>query len=447
MTGFLGKLGAFTGAHWPWLTGGAILAVALILIMVFGARSPAAGSRLLAPWRWYAAHRGARRFTVNALGVALVIWFAQTFALWVQPSLTPDMLFTPPVVGPQGVDVAMVEQRRLEDTVTYTGAVQPDEDVVLYARVNGFVKALKVYPGDRVKKGEVLATLETSELEPELEHARAELSFREAEFKRDQGLFQSGVISASAFDDSRRQYEIARAKVKLQETLIGYATLRAPMDGVVSERQVYPGDFVKKGTPLLKIDRLDTVRIQFQVAEKDLSWFKPGTTVYLRFPQLPPERIRATFADLVVAANGDTEVKTDELPRLKTEIAAVFPAEDPKTRTGTVEVRLPNPGGLLKTDSYATGELVRRQVDDALVVPATALTPMPEGKPVVYVGPAFSDEGGAERREVRIGLRTDDYVQILEGVKPGEAVITRGNRVVTDGQTVRVVRRTGGGTF
>ncbi|HIN91249.1 MAG TPA: hypothetical protein EYM99_00325 [Alphaproteobacteria bacterium] len=98
----------------------------------------------------------------------------------------------------------------------------------------------------------------------------------------------------------------------------------------------------------------------------------------------------------------------------------------------------------MKTNTYVVAELVKRRVEQAVVIPVAALTPVPELGTVVFVGPAFSEEGPAELRQVKIGLRAGREVQILDGVMPNEFVVTLGNRILTDGQTVRVVHREGG---
>jgi len=437
MSGFFHTLVDLVQEHWFWLLIGVALSVLLWLTIRIGG-----GGSLPAPFRRYAESRALRRLTVNILGVALIIWFAKTFALWVQPTLTPDMLFTLPVVGPQGVNVSMVEKRSLEDRVTYTGNVRPYEEIMVYARIDGYVEKLKVYPGDRVKKGELLVLLETSEIEPRIKHTLADMTFWKGELKRDHELFETGAIGHSQFDRSRQQYAVAKAKYDLIKTQRDYSTIRAMIDGWISERHVYRGVYVKKGTPLLKIDQLDQVRIQFEVAEKDLQWIHPGTTVYLRFPQLNTSLIRKTFANRIIEL--DTNDDPDSVPLLRSEVTAVFPVVDPKTRTGTVEVLLFNPGYILKTNTYVVAELVKRRVEQAVVIPVAALTPVPELGTVVFVGPAFSEEGPAELRQVKIGLRAGREVQILDGVMPNEFVVTLGNRILTDGQTVRVVHREGG---
>ncbi|MCZ6563008.1 MAG: hypothetical protein O6948_08830, partial [Deltaproteobacteria bacterium] len=109
-----------------------------------------------------------------------------------------------------------------------------------------------------------------------------------------------------------------------------------------------------------------------------------------------------------------------------------------------VEVRLPNPGAVFKSNTYVVGDFYRAHAKKAVRVPRSALITLPGGKTVVFVGPAFADQGPAEAREVQVGVRGKRFVQILEGVKPGEFVIYEGNRGLTDGENVMVVRREGG---
>jgi len=361
------------------------------------------------------------------------------------------MLFTPPVVGPQAVKVAMVEEGAVSDKARYTGTVRPYEDAVVYARVEGYVKALNVYPGDRVIKGQILMTIETSVLKPRLQHARADEAFWKAEYERDQKLFEVGAISESSFDKTRQHFEVAQAKVKLIKTQIGYAAIRSPLDGWVSERKVYEGVYVKKGMPVLQVDRLDRIRIQFDVAEKDLFHFHKGTTVYMHFPQIAPGIIRKTFSHFLWSPQGpqtdSPEISAASQAKqalVRGEVAVVFPAEDRTSRTGVVEVHLPNPGGVLKSNTYVVGDLVVSHAEKAIKIPRSALTSLPGGKRVVFLGPAFSDQGAAEMREVKLGVRSRKYVQILEGINPGEFVIYEGNRSLTDGENVMVLHREGG---
>lgn len=391
----------------------------------------------LVVWRLVKGGLGIRRAVINVVGVALVVWGAQWFADWVKPSLTAQDLFTPPVVGPQAVKALFVEQKTIERWATYTGAVHPYERVVLRARTDGFVQEVSVYPGDRVEEGQVVVRQETSELEPRLAEAMAQLRYLQAEFKRDERLVKTGAIAPSQYDLSLKQLQATQAAVELLKTEIGYATVRAPSDGWVSKRVVDPGQYVRKGDHLLAYDRLARVRIRFDVAVQDLVHIAPGTEVVLEFPEVPAERLASTeFASTLEPGYRTAAIRA--------KVTSVFPSADERTRLGVVEVVIPNPDLILRSNAYVIAHVVTGRAENAWVVPQAALTPMPGGKTVVFLAPAFADQGAAEMREVKIGLRNGREAQILEGLSEPGFVVVAGNRSLREGETVMVTAREGG---
>ncbi len=403
-----------------------------LLALVIGAPLAA-----LVIWRLIRGGIGVRRAVINVVGIGLVVWGTLWFADWVQPSLTSEDLFTLPVVGPQAVKVVLVKQKTIERTATYTGSVHPYERVMLRARTDGFVKEISGYPGDHVDKGQILVRLETSEIAPRLAKARAELRFLRAELKRDERLFTGGAIPVSAIELSRSKEQVAAATIELLETEIGYATVRAPSDGWVSRRAVDPGQYVRKGQHLLAYVRLTKVRVRFDVAIQDLVHLKPGSTVILEFPEIPPARIAgASLAERLLEGYKDAAIRTA--------VTSVFPSADEKSRLGIVEVVIDNPDLVLKPNIYVIGHFVTGRADNAWVVPERALTPMPGGKTVIFIAPAFSDQGEAEMREVKVGLRTGREAQILDGISEPIFVVVAGNRSLTSGETVMVITREGG---
>ena len=388
-------------------------------------------------WRLIKGGLGVRRAVINVVGAGLVLWGTLWFADWVQPSLTSEDLFTPPVVGPQAVKVALATQKTLERTATYTGTVHPYERVVLQARTSGFVEEVAAYPGDYIEAGQIMVELETTELEPRLQKALAEHRFHRAELKRDRKLFKAGAISPSAIELSRSKERVAAAIAELRKTEIGYATVRAPSDGWVSKRAVDPGQYVQKGQHLLAYDRLAEVRIRFDVAIQDLASISRGSEVVIEFPEIPAKRASsAGWADRLVDGYPN--------PAVRANVTSVFPSADERSRLGVVEVMIPNPDLLLKSNAYVIGHFVTDRATDAWVVPERALTPMPGGKTVIFVAPAFADQGEAEMREVRVGLRNGKEAQILEGLEEPAYVVIAGNRNLTNGETVMVIAREGG---
>ena len=388
-------------------------------------------------WRLIKGGLAVRRAVVNVAGIGLVVWGTLWFVEWVQPSLTSDDLFVAPVIGPQPVKVAFVNQKTLVKTATYTGTAHPYERVSIRARSSGFVERVSVYPGDPVKAGDVLAKLESTELAPRLEHAQAELRYLRAELKRDKGLFKRGSIPAATLDLSRSKEQVATARTKLLKTEIGFATVKAPSDGWTSERMVDPGQFVQKGQAILAYDRLAKVRLQFGVAEQDIALITQGSDVVLEFPQLPRTKARSSQWK-------DHLLEGYKNPAIEAQVSAVFPRLDSKSRLGVVEVLVDNPDLIVRSNAYVIGHFVIARAEDAWVVPERALTPMPEGKTVIFLGPVFSDQGEVEMREVRVGLRNGREAQILEGLEESASVVYVGNRSLTDGENVMVIHREGG---
>ena len=392
---------------------------------------------LLLIWRLIRGGLGIRRTVVNVVGIALVAWGTLWFADWVQPSLTAEDLFTPPVVGPQAVKAVFAGQGTIERTVTYTGAVHPYERVILQARTDGFVEDVAVYPGDPVAAGQLVVRIETSELEPKLQMARAELRFLQAEMKRDERLVQSGTVSPVVLELSQSKESVAAANVKLLETQINYAQVRAPSDGWVSRRVVDAGQYVRKGDHLVAYDRLSKVRIRFDVAVQDLVTVSLGSEIILEFPEIRAEQVAGTeWADR--QAEGYSSVA------IRAKVTSVFPAVDEKTRLGIIEVIIPNSNLLLKSNAYVVGHLVTERAEDAWIVPERALTPMADGTTVIFLAPPFADQGEAEMREVRVGIRNGKEAQILEGLEEPAYVIVAGNRSLVSGETVMVIAREGG---
>jgi RND family efflux transporter MFP subunit len=388
-------------------------------------------------WRLIKGGLGIRRAAINVVGISLVIWGTLWFADWVKPTLTTRNLFTPPVVGPQAVRAVFVEQKALERKATYTGTVGPYESVVLQARIDGFVREIAAYPGDNVEAGQVVVKLETSELEPQLEMARAELRFLRADLARREPLFDTGAISAAVVELAQSKEQVAAANVELLETKVGYATVSAPSDGIVSRRAVDPGQYVRTGDHLIAYDRLAQVRIRFDVALQDLVYIDVGTDVILEFPEIPTGRMVGTDWESRQLDNFTTTA-------IRATVTSVFPTVDQNTRLGVVEILIPNPDQILKSNTYVIGQFITERANEAWVVPVRALTSMPDGNTVIFLAPAFSDQGEAEMREVTVGLRNGREAQILEGLEGPAYVIVAGNRSLSVGETVMVIAREGG---
>ena len=457
--------------NWLLIILGLLLAVTLVFLLMLGRRGqPITVARGNSYFKWlhafqqfYLSRLALRQWTVNIIGAILILWFAQSFSVWIQPALTPADIFPPPFSGPKAVRIQMVDTGPVVRTATYTGVVEPYERNEVFARVDGFVEQLPVHEGDWVRKGSLLSRLDISNLESQLRKMVADSTYRHAEWVRAKALYAESAISASNLDNARKMHETASAAVGQIRTQISYASIRAKISGWIVERRVYSGQYVHKGEKILRVDRLDSIRVKFNVSERDLAFIHKEDRVWIEFPQVPmlafdvevwkgqiqPSGGKESFLEPATSSTkesprpGSPEKYPNEIPGLWAEVAVVYQAEDPITHTGTVEIQLPNPGTLLKSGAYVVGHFAVERVEAAVRVPSRAIIQKPDGVEVVYLGPAFADEGAAEIRDVIVGLRADAYSQILSGLEPSEFVIYSGQRNLVDGQLVSVVHRVG----
>ena len=203
----------------------------------------------------------------------------------------------------------------------------------------------------------------------------------------------------------------AQEEVKNRQVILSYTDVYAPITGSVTKRHVYAGTLLKPGMPIVTIADASRMRVQVKVAENDIPSVRVGTEARIKFPSLP---------------NPHNEHRA--------RVSTVFPKLDPATRTGTVEMVIENPKGLIKADMYAIVDLILERRQRAITIPRLAVVEV-EGKPTV-----FTVEGTiAKANEVKLGLTEGEKIEVIEGIKEGDMVIYKGNRGLVDGQEVAVI--------
>ena len=325
------------------------------------------------------------------------------------------------------VTTAPVEMRELARTVLVSGAVAPVEEMQLGVEVSGLrVTDLLVDVGQQVRRGQVLLRLDRRMLDSELQQAEAAL--REAEagaalaranLARGENLARERYISAGQLDElraARTQSEArvgtARAGRDAAALRRSFAELRAPADGIVSKRLVQPGQVVAAGGELLRLIRDGRLEWRAELPVAQLSAVTPGDRIALRGP-----------AGAVVEGR----------------VRAVSPGVDAATRTGTVYADLPDPKGLA-AGAYLEGRIDTGRARVATV--PTAAVVLRDGFATLYTVEAKDAARVARARRVRTGARDGGHVELLDGPKPGQAVVVTGAGFLADGDVVRVVPAT-----
>lgn len=304
------------------------------------------------------------------------------------------------------VEAVRVKKARLERRVAVGARVVPRAEHTVGARIPGRVAEVPVEEGERVGKGQLLARLEDAEIRIQLDLARLQADTAASVYGRMDRLYAEGGISHQQWEQARLQLAQARAALDNLREQLGYTRILSPVDGVLLERRVDPGEQVAPGAPLFTVADVSVLFAEGQVGEAEARFLRPGL----------PARIWA-----------GTSPQTGQVDSLS-------PAADPRTRSVTVKVRLP--GGLSPPlGSYAQVEIPVASAE-APVIPLEALAER-SGRRGVFVA-----EGGVARfREVVLGLDDGRRAEVLSGVREGEAVIVTGLHRLEDGSRVEATLR------
>ena len=306
----------------------------------------------------------------------------------------------PGALAAVAVEVARVAVVRIEDDAQSVGSLRSRQGVMLRPEVSGRIARLGFGDGQRVRRGQLLVQLDDTLQRAQLQQAQAQASIARTNLQRNRELLAQDFVSASAVDQSAAALEVAEAQVALARAQLERMRIVAPFDGVAGIAAVNLGDYVKDGADLVNIEDASSMSADFRLPERYLARLKPGQPV---------------------------EVQVDALPgrSFQGRIDAVDSQVDADGRSLLVRARLPNPKGELKAGMFARARTVFAVREQALVVPEEALVPQ-GGKQ--YLIKVVDGAGGkvSQRIEARIGVRLPGRAEILEGLAPGDLVVTAG---------------------
>ncbi|MFQ5618065.1 MAG: efflux RND transporter periplasmic adaptor subunit [Rhodospirillales bacterium] len=361
--------------------------------------------------------------------LAAVIVAALALALPAAPAPAQQ----PPAV----VGVDAVVQEPLTQTVAVIGRLVANQESVVAARIKGPVGSIRVKVGDRLKAGDVIATLvsdrlvweraskaaQVTESQARLAESRSALKLAVQELKRLENLRKSAAFSKARRDDKRQgvararsmvnvfkaNVNQARAALKLADIDVANATIRAPFPGVVTVRHTDVGAYVNVGDPVVTLVNDRALEVEANVPAARIAGLAPGTAVEVR-----------------VAGGG----------RYRARVRAVVPEENPLTRTRVVRFtpEIDDPGALAANQSVTVNLPVGRSRQVVTVHKDAVLNR--NGMTFVFV---FVD-GTVQIRPVRLGEAVGGRFEVLNGVKTGDLVVVRGNERLLPGQKVRIKR-------
>lgn len=311
--------------------------------------------------------------------------------------------------APVAVGVAVVEPSVMRDVLTLPGDTEASEDVVLSAECGGRVEWVGPKEGERVRKGQLIAKIDLSALDAALRKARASYELAREQAERRKTLYEQQFISLEELD--KAETELRLAKSSLDEAQVAYdqGLVHSPIDGVINELHVDPGEFVAEGAPVADVVNTDIIDVRLGVPELDVRHLSMGQPVSVTVDAYPGQAWEGRITFLAYKASSST-------------------------RTFAAKVTVPNADGRIRPGMIARASLLRRTVSDALAVPLFCLLDK-GGERLVYV----EENGMAKARTVRLGIIEADRIQVLEGLAAGERIIVSGQNMVEEG--MRVVAR------
>lgn len=329
---------------------------------------------------------------------------ARAAAQDVKPAATP-------AAQPMGLPVKAVPATTgtINHDISAVGTLLADESVVVRPEVAGRIAAIHFTEGQFVARGAKLVTLDAAEVQAQLAGSAADERLSAQRAERAAELYKKNFVSQQALDDAREAYKKAAARRREDEARLAKTEIHAPFAGVVGLRQVSAGAYLKAGEDVVRLDKIDVIKLDFRVPEVYLGQMRKDQPLSVGVDAFPGEKFTGR-------------------------VFAIETTVDEKTRTMLLRARVPNPGGKLRPGMFARVTLDLGSNSQAILVPEQAVVPRGDKNFVFRVV-----DGKATLTEVALGSRRAGEVEIVRGLKAGEQVVTDGQIRLQEGISVTVL--------
>ncbi len=350
------------------------------------------------------------RITLTLIVIALVAGGIYTLRQQQNAARAAGMAGGPP---PATVTATRVEETLWVQRIEEVGDLNAIDDVNVASEVPGTVAAINFESGAPVQAGQVLVRLDATEETAQLEALRAELKLAELELERITKLRRTPAFSQALLDRAQSQMASLSAQVERQAALVQRKTLSAPFDGILGIRQVSLGTIVAPGQPIVRLQSLDPIYVDFTVSEKHRGQLQPGQALEISVAAWPGEVFKG-------------------------ELTVVSPDVNLRTRTLKLRGELANPDRRLQPGMFASVHLILSGAEPVLTLPRTAISFFAYGESVFTIKESATGLT-AHRQQVTVGRTRDERVEILEGLAANQQVVHTGHLKLREGQPVTIV--------
>lgn len=308
---------------------------------------------------------------------------------------------------PVVVEAQAVSLERVVEEATAVGTLLSAESVSVSPEIAGRVEVIAFDEGTPVKEGDLLFQLDASVYEAQLKEAQSSYDLKQRNFERADGLLKNKSGTVRARDEALSEMQVAQALLTMAEVRLDKTRIVAPFDGIVGLRNVSRGEYVEPGDPLVNLEKIDPIKVDFSIAERYLPHVRTGAEV-----------------KITVDALGDNEFAG--------KVYAINPRIDPAGRSIALRAEVPNPDGVLRPGLFARVGLQTGVREDAVVVSEDAIVSQGGGTLVYRV---VDDK--ATLTPVSLGQRRYGKVEILDGLSAGDIVVVAGQMKLRDGSEVK----------
>ena len=339
----------------------------------------------------------------------------------IQVAIAQGAAFQPP---PDAVTTIVAQQEAWPATLSAIGTMAAVQGVTVSADLPGTIDRIAFDSGRAVRQGDVLAQLDMRQERAQLAAVEAQRELARLNFDRMRGLLNERVISRAEFDKATAEQRETEARVGEIRAAIDRKTIRAPFTGILGIRQVNVGQYLAGGDPLVTLQSLDPIYVNFGVPQQDAAQARIGRDV--RVTAGPPSGSAAETAGVNFTGR----------------VTAIDSIVDEKTRNIQVQATLANPGGRLRPGMFVQTELVLGASRAVISLPASAISYAPFGDSVFIVTDMKDPSGkayrGVRQQFVKVGAARGDQIAIESGVKPGDEVVTSGVFKLRNGAAVQI---------
>ena len=356
----------------------------------------------------------AKRMILMLVGVVVFVGaIAAVKTRQVQVAIKKNSSFRPP---PEAVTTVVAKQEQWPASLSAIGTVAAVRGVTVSADLSGLVDKIHFESGQAVRQGDVLVELDTRQERAQLAAAEAQLDLTRLNLERARGLNAEGVTARADFDQAEASEKQAQARVGEIKATIARKTIRAPFSGILGIRQINLGQYLTDGAPIVPLQALNPIYVNFSVPQQQVGNLKSGAAV----------QVKAEGAG--TTADG--------------RVTAVDSVVDSATRNLQVQATFANPDGKLRPGMFVQTSLSLGASSGVVALPASAISYAPYGDSVFVVEEMKDPKGqtyrGVRQQFIKLGAGRGDQIAVVSGLKAGQEVVTSGVFKLRNGAAVQI---------